>query len=256
MLSTELNEIVRKDIGQGGMAYNSMLRDLKRFTRLISDVRGTSLDDTAGDVADMGLAHQLQDYKNALVKMETLRQADEAKLIAFARLLKDADGQKYVIYIYQREFRPEISSQTANNLMMANADNFQIQGDIQELFAYYNRPLVLNQKKLNEAFAAAGVDFNLLYILKQPERIMGITMREQSEDVFKTLSQVSAATGGLVTTTENPDSALKEMFQAADMSYMLYFTPSAESKNATFKKLLVRVKDKSYRIVTRAGYFY
>jgi hypothetical protein len=255
-LANELNDIIRKDVGQGGMAYNTMLRDLKRLTRLISGVSGTSLDDTSGDVGNsMPLELQLQDYKNGLARMETLRQADEAKLIQFAKSVKEADGLKYVIYIYQREFRPEISSQTLNSLTMSNSDRFDIQGDLQDLFAYYNRPIILNLQKLNEAFADADVNFNLLYILKQPERILGITMREQSEDVFKALSQVSAATGGLVTTTENPDSALKEMFGAADRSYMLYFTPSAESKAAGFKKLEVRVKDKNYRIVTRAGYY-
>jgi hypothetical protein len=259
-LANELNDIIRKDVGQGGMAYNTMLRDLKRLVRLISGISGTSLDDTEGDVEAFGaeaggLERYLSEYKNTMVRMESLRQADDAKLVQFARSLKEVDGQKYVIYIYQREFRPEISSQTLNSLMMKNQDRYDIQGDIQELFTYYSRPFVVNYQKVDEAFADAGVDFNLLFILKQPERIMGITMREQSEDTFKALSQVSAATGGVVTTTVNPDSALKEMFQAANRNYILYFTPSAESKAAGFKKLEVRVKGKNYRIVTRSGYF-
>jgi hypothetical protein len=258
-LSTELNDIIRKDIGQGGMAFNSMLRDLKRLVRLISGSRGTSLDDVSGDVSDFssgtGLERQLQDYKNALTKMETLREADEAKLVAFARALKDVDGQKYIIYIYQREFRPEISPQTYQNLMFVNQDQYNIQGDLQELFTYYNRDITLNRKKLDDAFADSGVNFNLLFMDKQPERVSGITMREQSEDVFKAFTEVLAATGGMTTTSENPDSGMKDMFRAADQSYMLYFTPPAESKNAAFKSLQVRVKDKSYRIVARAGYF-
>ena len=30
VLAKELNELIRKDIVQGGMAYNSLMRDLKR----------------------------------------------------------------------------------------------------------------------------------------------------------------------------------------------------------------------------------
>ncbi len=254
-LARELSDIVRKDIIEGGMAYNSALRDLKRAVRQIGGVGRTGLSDTEGEVEDgTSLEQQLMDYSEHLQQMETLRAVDETKLVGFARMMKNLSGQKLVFFVYQREFRPEISPQTLDKLVMANQDRPDILAALQTLFPFYKRPINMDRGPVMQAFADSGMDFHFLFMNRQPERISGINMREQSEDVFKALSGAAEATGGDTDTSQNPAASLAKALKASESSYILFYTPSTSAPPGTFISLKVRVKGKNYRIVHRSGY--
>jgi hypothetical protein len=254
-LARELSDIVRKDIIEGGMAYNSALRDLKRAVRQIGGVGRTGLSDTEGEVDDgTSLEQQLMDYSEHLQEMETLRAVDETKLVGFARMMKNLSGQKLVFFVYQREFRPEISPQTLDKLVMANQDRPDILAALQTLFPFYKRPINMDRGPVMQAFADSGMDFHFLFMNRQPERISGINMREQSEDVFKALSGAAEATGGDTDTSQNPAASLAKALKASESSYILFYTPSTSAPPGTFISLKVRVKGKNYRVVHRSGY--
>lgn len=253
-LARELGEIVRKDIVQGGMAYNSAIRDLKRMVRQIGGVR-TGLGDTEGEVDDgTSLEQQLMQYGEHLERMETLRAVDESRLIAFARRMRSLKGQKLVFIVYQREFRPEISSQTLDTLVMDNQERPDILAALQTLFSMYQRPVNVNPEPVVQAFADSGMDFHFLFMNRQPERVSGITMREQSEDVYKMLSSAAEATGGGTDTSQNPAASLAAALRATEQSYLLLYAPSTAAPPGTFIDLKVRVKGKDYRVTSRSGY--
>ena len=259
VLAKELNDIVKKDIVQGGMAYNSVMQELKRLARRIGGSTRTSLDDVSAEVDygdSMGLESQLTQYRSSLQKMESLRALDENKMLDFARTIKSQEGRKHVFYVYQREFRPEINAASLNQIMRSNQDRSDIMANVQDLFQSYNRDLSLNPRRLREGFADSGATFNLLYINRQPERISGINMREQSEDIFKAFSGIAQATGGLVDTSANPDSAVKEALKATDAYYLLCFLPDPGPKTGAFRTLQVRVKNKDYTVVHQTGHLY
>ena len=69
---------------------------------------------------------------------------------------------------------------------------------------------------------------------KQPERISGVTMREQSEDVFKIFSQIAAATGGVVDASDNPEAAVRDALAVADASYLLSYRSSSSAAKGAF----------------------
>jgi hypothetical protein len=257
VLAKELSDIVNRDVSQGAMAYNSVLRDLKRIVRSIAGSDRGSLGDTEGDdaMSTLGLESQLEQYKTGLAKMEDLRNIDEAKLIRFAGSIKAWPGQKHIFYVYQREFRPEINANTLDQLMLANQDRPNVQADLQDVFAFYHRTLTLNDERIKRAFADSGASFHLLFTNKRPERIAGATMREQSEDVFKIFSQVAAATGGIVDTSEEPDAAMKSALRAAESVYQVVFTPSATGPQGMFNTLAVRVKGREYKVIHPIGYY-
>lgn len=255
-LAKELNEIITRDIAQGAMGYNSVLRELKRIVRSIAGSDRGSLGDTEGDSAmgSLGIESQLAQYKANMAKMEDLRNIDESKLLGFAQSLKAWPGQKLVFFVYQREFRPEIAGNILDQLMLANQDKPNVQGDLQEVFAFYHREFVLNEIRICQAFADSAANFNFLFMNKQPERISGVTMREQSEDVFKVFSQIAAATGGVVDASDNPEAAVREALAVADASYILAYTSSSPAAKGAFNALAVRIKNRNLKVIARAGF--
>lgn len=256
VLARELSGILRKDIIEGGMAYNSALRDLKRSVRQIGRVGRTGLSDTEGEVDDgTSLEQQLMQYGEHLQQMESLRMVDENKLVSFAEGMKSLSGQKLVFFVYQREFRPEISPQTQDILVLNNQDRPDILAAVETLFSSYRRPINLNREPIIKAFADSGMSFNFLYMNREPERISGINMREQSEDVYKALSDAAEATGGVTDTSQNAAVSLASALMATESSYILYYTTSTAAPPGTFINLKVSVKGKDYRVVHRAGYF-
>jgi len=256
VLARELSGILRKDIIEGGMAYNSALRDLKRSVRQIGRVGRTGLSDTEGEIDDgTSLEQQLMQYGEHLQQMESLRMVDENKLVSFAEGMKSLSGQKLVFFVYQREFRPEISPQTQDILVLNNQDRPDILAAVETLFSSYRRPINLNREPIIKAFADSGMYFNFLYMNREPERISGINMREQSEDVYKALSDAAEATGGVTDTSQNAAVSLASALTATESSYILYYTTSTAAPPGTFINLKVSVKGKDYRVVHRAGYF-
>jgi hypothetical protein len=255
VLAKELNELIRKDIVQGGMAYNSLMRDLKRIVRQIGSTGRTGLDDTEADTDDgTSLEMRLMNYADSLQKMELLRVLSEDGLVSFASKLKSRPGQKFVYYFFQREFRPEISSNTIDQLVMGNQDRPDILAGIQTVFQMYSRSITLDHQRLKEAFADSGAHFNFLFMNKQPEKISGVVMREQSEDIFKALSTIAQATGGIADTSQNPAASFKTTLNESENYYILYFQPASAAPPGTFMDVTVKVRSRDYRVVHRAGY--
>ncbi len=256
VLAKELADIVRRDILEGGTAYNSALRDLKRAVRQIGGVGRTGLGDTEGEIDDgTSLEQNLMKYADDLSRMETLRTVDESRLVAFATRMKALPGRKLAFLVYQREFRPEIDSQTMDRLNMSNQDRPDILAALQSAFALYHRPVDIDRQRIVQAFADSGMDLQFLYVNREPERIAGIAMREQSEDVFRALSAAAEATGGGTSAGQNPATSLAQAFRASDPYYLLYYTPSTSAPPGTFIDLKVKVKGRAVRIAHRLGAF-
>ena len=256
VLARELSDIVRKDIVRGNMGYNSLLRDLRRIVRQISGAGRTGLGDTEGEIDDGTSLEQLfMTYAEDLQQVEKMRVLNEQSLLRFGMGLKARPGMKSVYYFYQREFRPEIDSKTINALLLNNQDRPDILAAVQTIFGMYNRDITIDHQRLRSLFADADATFNFLYMNKAPERIAGVNMREQSEDIFKALSSISKATGGVTDSSQNPAASMKAALAATEACYVLYFTPSVSAPPGTFLDVDVKVKGRDYRVVYRAGYF-
>ncbi len=254
-LAEEMNSLLKKDIKTGNTEYNSLLTDLKRIVRNIS---GTT---TRGDIesdsvsSNTGLEFMLNRYKDAVARMEEQRLIDERKIFRFAQALKRVEGQKNVFFIYQREFRPEIQPVVLNSLLDSYQDQPNVMSDLQDMFQFYSRDLSVNAEQLKKAFADASINFNFIFMNKEPENISGIAMREQSEDVYRAFSQVATATGGIVDTSQNPVSGFKHAIESSEMYYLLYYSPENYQPDSRFKNILVRVKNPNYSVLHRLGYF-
>ncbi len=255
ILAEEMNNLLKKDIKTGNTEYNSLLNELKRIARNISGttVKGDLESDSISSM--YGVEFMLDRYRETLEKMENQRLIDERKIFRFAQALKRVEGQKNVFFIYQREFRPELPPGALNTLLDLNQDQPNIISSLQDLFQFYSRDISMNTDLLRKAFADASVYFNLIFMNKEPENVAGITMREQSEDVFRAFSQVAKATGGIVDTSQNPATGFKNAVDSSEAYYLLYYSPENYQKDNQFKNIVVRVKNPDYTVLHRLGYF-
>lgn len=253
-LAKEMKDILRKDIKIGSSDYRSLMRDLKRLVRSLS---GTShmggISSTSSMDANLGIEYLLSSYRNTLEKIETLRFVEEKTFLNFAAQIKQFPGQKNVFLFYQREYRPEIQARIMDQMLSMYQDQHNIIGDVQDLMQFYHRQIRLNTLTLQRAFADASIFLNFIFMDKNIEDYTGIDMREQSEDVFKTFTQLAKATGGVVDNSQNPYYALQQGCEIAEKYYVLYYIP-AGSAGAAYNNIEVKVNNKDYTVTHRDGY--
>lgn len=261
-IAKEMIKIVRKDTKTGSSNYRSLLRNLKRLVSSIQSAAGfgengvdmSGVESGFSDQAS-GLEFLLPRYRNALQKMEELRFVDEKKFIKFAKALKRERQQKNVFFFYQREYRPEIKPGILNQMMSFHQGNMNIQGDLVDLFQHYHRRITVDADKIKQAFADSSILFNFIFMDKIQVHASGIFMREQSEDIFRVLSDVAEATGGIMDNSQNPSHAFKKAIEASESYYLLYYSPTDYNKDGKFKSIKVRVINQDYKIMYRQGYF-
>jgi hypothetical protein len=261
-LAKEMNSLLRKDIQKGAGEYRALLNDLKRLVRTIAGPGVNRVQDPeAGDVDALtaegtgSLEFMLIHYKENVQKLESLRLVEPKKFVSVAELLRGGGGQKFVFFFYQREFRPEISSNVLDKLMMENQDRDDIRAALSDLFQFYSRDISFDLSKVSQAFADCGANFNFIFIDNQAKYQYGVTMREQSEDVFRIFNQIVRVTGGAMDNSPNPGAGFKKTTDNAGKYYLLYYTPSNPQKDGSFRTISVRVKDKDYSVSHRLGYF-
>lgn len=248
-ISKEMHEILRKDVKIGSSNYRSVFRDLKRIAQAMSGSGDDPLESA------FSLEFLLPRYRESLQNMEKLRVVDEKWFLMFAQQLKRLSGQKNVFFFYQREFRPEISGSVYNLIQSAYQDKPDILAQLTELFAFYRRESSWDANRIKQAFADSSIDFYFLFMDKRPESAVGITMREQSEDVFSTFLEVTKATGGLIRTSQNPAAGFMDAVNSSECCYFLFYSPKDYQQDGKFKKIEVRIKNKDYTIKHRTGYY-
>ncbi len=256
-LAKNMQQILRKDVQLGSGEYRGLIRDLRRLTSSMGGRSDTMDADLETDTSsgDFGLEQQLDRYRTTLTKLETLRLVDETKLLDLAATLRNTRGRKIIYFFYQREFRPEISSGTMNQLISLNQDNPDILGNLMELFNFYRRDTTLHPDVINKAFADASLVLDFIYMNKEAQHFFGATMREQSEDVFQAFTKIAQATGGISDTSQNPAASFQKAVSRWGKYYLLNYVPTAPERDGSFRRIEVRVKGKNYQIFNRLGYY-
>lgn len=261
-LSKSMQNLLRKDIQRGGGEYRDILKTLRRVTNVIDGNKVNVEEDLETDTStgDFGLEQQLDQYRNALMKMESLRLVDERRLLAFADALRTVPGRKIVYFFYEREYRPEISPSTMQALFSLYQDNPTIQGNLMDLFQFYKREASFDPGRVKQAFSDASIVLNFIFMDKKSTRVFGANMREQSEDIFPGFTEVSKATGGYADVSQNAGTSFKRAADSESSYYLLMYTPFEAATDGAFRTIEVRVKPPDgaaapYKVTNRAGYF-
>jgi hypothetical protein len=262
VLSKSMQDLLRKDIQRGGGEYRDILKTLRRVTNAIDSTQKSVEEDLETDdsASSFGLEQQIDQYRNALMKMQSIRLVDEKKLLDFAGSLKARPGQKFVYFFYQREYRPEISPVTMQTLMSLYQDRQDILANLIDLFQFYRREATFDAERVKRAFADAGIVFNFLFMDKKSQRVFGGTMREQSEDIFPGFKDIALATGGVCESSKNPAASFERAATASEAFYLLYYTPKETGLKGGFRTIRVKVNardaaGKEYSVTNQFGYY-
>lgn len=254
--------MLRKDILIGYSEYRRAISDLEKLALSLTTtlagrkkVLGQVDEFGTDEYNEMPVDEQLMRYDLLLSKLENLRHVDQKKLLDFAEILKGKEGQKNIFMFYQREYIPQVESRILNQYMSMYQDRPDIQQTLSGLFEFHRRYIPFNVDKIKKAYADSSISIHFLYITKPPQRSFGLTMQEQSEDIFSAFREMAHATGGFVDTSANPDFLFQKAVEASENYYLLYYSPLNYKKDGKFKEIKVKVKDKNYRVFNRAGYF-
>ncbi len=261
--------LLRRDIQIGYSESRAILAEMTDLARVMaSDIRagdtgtetsGTALVDplTAAPVDTPyqgAFEEKLMHYSTLLERLASLRVVDQKKLLAFADRLKDIEGQKGVFFFYQREFTPKIDPRLVDMLATKYSQRPDITQSLDTIFGLEKRESSLNVDVVTKAYADASASIHFLHIARPAERIAGIRMEEQSEDIFGPFLEMARATGGYAASSANIAEAMRSAVEASENYYLLYYTPADYRADGRFHKVTVKVGNGTYRVSHRLGY--
>ncbi len=263
-IADQLTSIIRKDSTTGNLEYRAAIRDLQEIVKII-EARAGETGETATLEEDIStdfsmfnvgsLEEVVQMYSTIVENLEDLRKIDQQKLLDYAELLKDQEGQKHIFLFYEREFLPQLDPNTLDKFMSQYQGNPALQLTMSTLFQTYKRDVTIDVDRVKQAFADSLISIHFLFLKKMGVHTRGLLMQERSEDIYNAFRQMAQATGGLTESSANPAWAFQKAVDAFENYYLLYYSPTNYSQDGKFKNIEVRVKDKKLRVTHRAGYF-
>jgi hypothetical protein len=262
----ELVGLIREDTGIGNQEYREAMRRLSAVSqKLAVELGATPTQSTSApsvtpaggrDILDPALDSEmlLLEYTDILAKLENLRRVDEIRLLDFADYLKNKTGQKYVYMFYQQEFIPQVDSRIQSQFESHYQDNPAMLQRMSSLFDFFTREKSFDVDKVKMAYSDSSTSIHFLFLTQREVAEQGIQLVEHSEDIFSAFREMAIATGGLAVSSGNPAFAFKQALDASENYYLLYYRPKNYIVDGKFKEIKVRVKDKKYKVLHRAGY--
>ena len=254
LIANQLKEILRRDAITGSSEYRSAVNDVARLAQELSPPQGRNEFSTS-EYTGMALDEMLSRYRTLVERLEQTRSIDQKKLLEFAEILRNKEGQKYVFLFYQREYIPQISKKVLNQMMSANQGRPDILVTLTELFDFYRRDTPFDVDQAKQAYADSSVSIHFLFFTKPARHIPGVYMEEHSEGIFNAFKEIAEASGGLTESSSNPIFLLQKAVEASENYYLLYYSPANYKRDGKFKKINVKIKNGNYRISHRSGYF-
>jgi hypothetical protein len=263
-ISGQIKGLIRRDATMGSNEYNSILSDLEDMARSLlvamSELFYVQSDKLMVDEPSLmtykGLSVDdiLTKYLATIRRLENIRAIDETRILEFPNILKKETGQKHVFIFYEREFIPRINPRMLDLYTEMFQDRPDIQQKLSEVFEFYKRDLPYDVDRLQEAYADASIAIHFLMFAKPARTTPEIQYKEQSDDIFAMFKQMSEATGGVTTVSENPTFLFRTAVEASESYYLLYYTPRPYIRDGKFRRITVRTKRPGLKLSHRIGY--
>lgn len=263
-------KLLRTDIMLGNSEYRNLIEDLSGLAKSLSTLiqsgqieppakGGTAQQELIMteeiNATEMPLDEQLLYYEALLGKLETIRKIDHMKLLEFSKFLKEKDGQKYIFMFYQREFIPQVDPKILTQYMSLYQQRPDILATITNIFDFHRRDVTFDVEPVRKAYSDSSASIHFLFISTPRPDVYGVYMEEYSEDIFTAFKEMADSTGGYAESSVNPAISFKRALDASENYYLLYYSPKEYQVDGKFKEIRVRVLNKNYRVVHRAGYF-
>jgi len=246
----QLVGILRKDIVLGNSGYQSALMDLADLNKEIHSVIVERPGGSGETLVDVLLAQ----YAALLEKIRNMRSVNQNKLLEFAKILQDTDGQKDVFLIYQRIFIPTIDRRILQAYAGRSMDEPGVIQTISDIFEFYRSEVKIDVNEVKKAYADSSITIHFLFLSTPQEDVAGLGMAEQGEGVFAPFLEMARATGGLAESSSNLEALMKNAARATETYYLLYYSPAGYKPDGKFKNIRVKVRGRDVRISHREGY--
>ena len=99
LIANQLKGILRRDAITGSSEYRKAVDDVSRLAQQLSPAPGRTELSTS-EYSGMSLDEMLTRYTDLLERLEQTRSIDQKKLLEFAEILRNREGQKYVFFFY------------------------------------------------------------------------------------------------------------------------------------------------------------
>jgi hypothetical protein len=83
-----------------------------------------------------------------------------------------------------------------------------------EVFSQENTKEFIDVKKVGKLLSDAAITLHFFYVKSKERRRQGMEMKEFSNDVYNSFSNLAKTTGGMVITTPKPEAAFKKINQS------------------------------------------
>ncbi len=202
--------VLKRDIVSGTVNYHQILNRMTQLVLEIGDGVGSTSSGGGmggGTTNTSTIKTQLVTYRQLREEMKNLRKLNEKLFIKFSEIFK-----KGIIYVvYQKELRviPD------RDVMEALRDNQDVRFDAMEVFLQENTDEFLDVKKVGKLLSDAAITLHFFYIKSKEIRRQGTKIKEFSNDVYNSFSNLAKTTGGIVVTTPKPEAAFKKTNKAA-----------------------------------------
>ncbi len=255
----EIRERLRPDAVLGNTEFRATLADMAEISREARSFYQILTGNQEGEL-DLGeLLYMknrlLVDYVGLTTRLQTLRQADELRLLDLARYLDREDGQNLVFMFYEKKLVPRMDPYLWERLVNMLDTTQYIQSLVEQKLASNSREEYLDHKKIAQAFADTSTSVHFLHVSPIQANVPDVSMREAGGETFKVLASISNATGGYSASSTNPEALFKAALSASENYYLLYYTPKEYLGDGKFKYIKVDVNRKGTKVTHRMGYF-
>ena len=245
-IARQLKDKLRKDILAGATDYRRLLGDYQ-------DILKMPIDDPD---------QKLQMLQEVLRQLRDRIGIDEAGLRRTAQSLKALEGQKYIFLFYEKELINSVSSGNFGDESLPAAERNLADMAVAEM----QRDLTINPKVIERVFSDASITAHFIYLTQSKMNAAGLDSENQlrnealqsndlSSSVYTTFQEMAQATGGVSESSGNPFAAFQKAATATENYYLLYYVPENYQADGKFKEIRVAVKEKRFRVTSRAGYF-
>jgi len=256
----QLTGILRKDALMGSQEYRSMIRELTGLAASLS----ASLEQRESIFTREGsstLQHQdwtpdekIMRYQYILGRLEEMRFVSQEKMIDFAKLLGDEQGQKNVFLFYQNEYIPQVDHKILTQYLSLYQDRPNMEQTLSGIMDFYRRDITFDVEKVKKVYADLSISIHFLFISQSFDVVPGVIFQEKSEDIFSAFKQMADATGGYIESSNRPDWLMKKAVESFKQYYLIYYSPKNYVRDNQFKNIEVRIPGENYRVTYRQGY--
>jgi len=258
-LIRQLDALVERDTLLSNPEYRASVAELNALTSMAVDPDSKSALDfeQEGEQAlpsGMSWDAVITRYSSLLAAVEKLRKIDERHLLDYVEMLRYQEGQKLAFFFYQREPLPRIATRLLEDYFRLNQGRRDVIRTLTYMQDFHNRDFLVDEERLARAFASASILLHfVVFDMPEMDGLIDIEARNLT-DFYGRLEAISSLSGASFRRDLTAHELLKEALGRLDQYYLVYYTPSYYAGDGKFKSIEMRVKDRQYRLVHRAGY--